>query len=57
MSERYATAVEVVKIGRELRAELERAAREEQRDVTSLARLIVRQWLDARRNRAVHDAR
>jgi hypothetical protein len=57
VSERYATAVEVVKIGRELRAELERAAREEQRDVTSLARLIVRQWLDARRNRAVHDAR
>jgi hypothetical protein len=37
---------QVVNVGYELRAELERAAREEQRDVTSLARLIVREWLD-----------
>jgi hypothetical protein len=44
----YVTTLEIVNVGRELRAELARAAREEQRDVTSLARLIVREWLDAR---------
>jgi hypothetical protein len=43
------TASEVVNVGRELRAELERVAREEGRDVTNLARLIIREWLAAQR--------
>jgi hypothetical protein len=42
------STLEIVNVGRELRAGLERAAREEQRDVTSLARIIAREWLDAR---------
>ena len=46
MSETVASASQVVKVGIELRAELERAAREEQRDVTNLVRLILREWLE-----------
>jgi hypothetical protein len=42
------TASEVVKIGRERRAELEVAARREQRDATNLARLLIRDGLAAR---------
>jgi hypothetical protein len=45
------TASEVVNIGRELRAELERVAREEQGDATWLGRKLLREALEARKER------
>jgi hypothetical protein len=44
----FATRSETLNIGVELKRELELAARGEQRDATNLARLIIRQWLEAR---------
>jgi predicted transcriptional regulator len=42
------TASEIVNVGRELRAELERIARGEGRDVTNLARKVLREFVEAR---------
>jgi hypothetical protein len=48
-SEPIASASQVLKIGQELRAELERAAREEGGiDATALGRRIIREYLDQR---------
>jgi hypothetical protein len=44
--EMLVSSTQVVNVGVELRRELERLAREEGRDVTSLARLIVRQYVE-----------
>lgn len=38
---------QAVNIGADLKRELERAAREEGRDVTSLARAVLREYVDA----------
>jgi hypothetical protein len=42
------TTSEIVNVGRELKAELERVARLEGRDVTSLARKVLRDYMAAR---------
>lgn len=53
--ELISSATETLNIGRELKQELERAAHEEQRDATSLGRLLIREGLDERRKAALSD--
>jgi hypothetical protein len=47
--ETLVSSTQVVNVGVELRRELERVAREEGRDVTSLARAVLRDYLRGRR--------
>jgi hypothetical protein len=52
--ETFGSASQALRIGTELRAELERAAREEGGiDGTALGRRIIREWLEARSAEAV----
>jgi hypothetical protein len=48
MSQRAVTIGEVIKIGAELKGELELAAREQNADAAWLAKRILREWLAAR---------
>jgi hypothetical protein len=51
------TISEVINVGRELKVALEHAARQECRDVSNLARLILREWLAARQGSVVREQR
>jgi hypothetical protein len=53
--ELISSATETLNLGRALKQELERAAHEEQRDVTNLGRLLIREGLDERRKAALSD--
>jgi hypothetical protein len=48
VSEQVVSISQIINVGVELKAELERAAREENGDATWLARKILREWLAAR---------
>jgi hypothetical protein len=48
MSQRAVTIGEVIKIGAELKGELELAAREQNADAAWLAKRILREWVAAR---------